>query len=178
MEYKVDNKSIVISKSEVENTLFLHAIGLGVAKQFTYTIDSPRILIFDEKNLLKKLYKNLTKIGIEIERTFDKNFFGEKVHFCEFDFGLMLSCFENDVIVLNFFSGSGEIISQTKFSIIEKELEKINNFIKNNEKNTKKLEKIKKISIKNEKNNKCTYMQKVLQNEKFYNFNENFLIDF
>lgn len=177
MEYKVDNKSIVISKSEVENTFFLHAISLGIAKQFTYTIDSPRILVFDEKNLLKKSYKKLTKIGIEIERTFDKNFFGEKVHFCEFDFGLMLSYFENDAII-NFFSGSGKIISQTKFSIIEKELEKINYFIKNNEKNAKKLEKIKKNSIKNEKNNKCTYMQKALQNEKFYNFNENFLIDF
>ena len=171
MDYKIKDRSIILQKKYVKNKYFLHFLCLGIINQFTYVIDIPRILIYDKQNLFQKLYDKLNFIGLDIWFSDNLDYFNKKVHFCEFDLGIIVSQQSNDII-LNFVSGSGDKISQTKFSIIEKEMKKINIFMKNGTKNAKKLKKINKIKIKYEKNNKCTSMQMRLQYEKFFNFNK------
>lgn len=173
-EIRIVDKSILLYKDKINDATFLHFLCLGVINQFSYVLDKPRILVFDENCVFKKLYKNLTKIGLEVCLSNNKENFANIVHFCEFDFGIVITQ-KVDVFVINFVSGSGDEISQTKFSIIEKELIKINNFRKNDAKNAKKLKKIKKRTIKYENNNKCSQMQRKIQCDKIKNFNIYFL---
>ena len=169
MDYEIKDRSIILQKKDAENTIFLHFLCLGIVNQFTYVIDRPRILIYDDQNLLQKMYDKLNNIGLDIWFSDDLDYFNKKVHFCEFDLGIIVTQnYKN--ITINYVSGSGDKISQTKFSIIEKEMKKINFFMKNGTKNAKKLKKINKIKVKYEKNNKCTSMQMRLQYEKFFNF--------
>lgn len=174
MDYKIVDKNIIIGTMDAKNKYFLHFLCVGITNQFTYVIDTPRVLIFDEQNLLKKIYKKLQKIGIDIWFCNNIIFFDKMVHFCEFDLGIFVSQ-KLDYITISFVGGCGNKISQTKFSIIEKEIKKINFFSKKGTKNAKKLEKINKIKIKYKKMNECTNMQTKLQREKFLNFNNNFL---
>ena len=171
MDYEIKDRSIILQKKDAEYAIFLHFLCIGIINQFTYVIDRPRILIYDEQNLFNKLYDKLNFIGLDIWFSDDLDYFNQKVHFCEFDLGIIVSQ-KSNIVTINFVSGSGDKISQTKFSIIEKELKKINIFMKNGTKSAKKLKKINKIKIKYEKNNKCTSMQMRLQYEKFFNFNK------
>ena len=171
MDYEIKDRSIILQKKYIKNKYFLHFLCLGIINQFTYVIDRPRILIYDEQNLLQKIYDKLNNVGLDIWFNDDLDCFNKKVHFCEFDLGIIVSQKFSDIII-NFVSGSGDKISQTKFSVIEKELKKINIFMKNGTKSAKKLKKINKIKIKYEKNNKCTSMQMRLQYEKFFNLNK------
>lgn len=171
MDYEIKDRSIILQKKYIKNKYFLHFLCHGIINQFTYVIDRPRILIYDEQNLLKEMYDKLNNVGLDIWFSDDLDYFNKKVHFCEFDLGIIVSLKFSDIII-NFVGGSGDKISQTKFSIIEKELQKINIFMKNGTKSAKKPKKINKIKIKYEKNNKCTSMQMRLQYEKFFNFNK------
>lgn len=171
MDYEIKDRSIILQKKYAEYTIFLHFLCIGIINQFTYVIDRPRILIYDEQILFQKLYDKLNFIGLDIWFSDDLDYFNQKVHFCEFDLGIIISQ-KSNIVTIDFVSGSGDKISQTKFSIIEKELKKINIFMKNGTKNAKKLKKINKIKIKYEKNNKCTSMQMRLHYEKFFNFNK------
>lgn len=120
MNLTIDNSMIIINKRLLKDQKFNNLFCNSVFNLFSFEIDKPRILFNCENKNLKQIYKKLKK-NCEICFKNIKNLktFCKCVHFCEFDLGIFVD--ENcEEVKLKMISGSGESLSQTKISVIEK----------------------------------------------------------
>ena len=132
MEYILENKNIIVDKNSFYNEYFLNLLCNSVFDLFTFEVNKPRILL--NKSIFEKLNSKL-KINCDIDffASDDFTIFCFCTHEGEFDLGVFLSEVK-DKVIIKFVSGSGHILSDVKFSVLEKNLKK---YQKNTEKQIK-----------------------------------------
>lgn len=120
MNLIIDSSNIIINKRLLKDRKFNNLFCNSIFNLFSFEIDKPRILFNCENEYLKTIHKKLQKnCEICIKNIKKYEIFCKCTHFCEFDLGIFFV--ENDEeIILKMISGSGESLSQTKISIIEK----------------------------------------------------------
>lgn len=173
---KIKNSRIVANFNTINGIEFLQNFEQSICKLFTFEVDRPRIIILKNYKIIKKYQKNIEKnlkkclkIGKKLEKILKINHtiavmntcsyddFFKIVHYCEFDLGLVFG-FKKDIFEIVFISGTGKVLSQTKFSIIENQFKnKITSFG------------IKKINVKNPFSKSIVNFQTKQQMDKFNN---------
>lgn len=133
MEKKVNaislqDNNLIIPKAYLKDSEFVKKLSNGICALFSFVIAIPKILVTsrsaDRQNLndIKLLIGTLNyKIIVDNFLGSDRQLFCKAVHNYEYDLGIIFSK-KSDVVLLEFVSGSGQNLSDTKMSIIKKYL--------------------------------------------------------
>ena len=119
---------IYLQKECLKNKEFINKLSNGIFAMFSFLIDTPKVLILRNSKKKSDLldFNLLTatlnyKLVVDVFMENNRHLFNKAVHNFEYDLGLILGK-TNGFFTIEFVSGSGQNLSDTKMSIIKKYL--------------------------------------------------------